>query len=316
MLAEAVKRCCHVLWQQCWLAKWCEAHLNRACVYCRQNVYKLSVENWEIWESEWSWPRHWGALDVALVFVLFLFWAPHKQRNWKGRKQQSVAPFGNAFLLWIIWPEADSRRLHRRMAPTYWFAPPFQLSLWHKDAASEREGNTDAQQRRSSVRVWLCQSSVVFLLFLSLCPLFVGRVMWSASWHLLAMPTTCVFQLDRLNPVYNSGEYISGRILLRTDKVKRVNGACCPHFQYQLAKTSSQFPSLQPSMLLWKARPRCNGPWAARVRRRTIRATSSIYTHAPMSSTTRCSVPGCMFMCWHCVYHPTAQAAARVRMAI
>ncbi|KAH8380694.1 hypothetical protein KR009_005609 [Drosophila setifemur] len=39
------------------------------------------------------------------------------------------------------------------------------------------------------------------------------------------MPTTCVFQLDRLNPVYNSGEYISGRILLRTDKVKRVNGA-------------------------------------------------------------------------------------------
>ncbi|EDW38191.1 GL12151 [Drosophila persimilis] len=37
------------------------------------------------------------------------------------------------------------------------------------------------------------------------------------------MPTTCVFQLDRLNPVYNSGEYISGRILLRTDKVKRVN---------------------------------------------------------------------------------------------
>jgi len=39
-----------------------------------------------------------------------------------------------------------------------------------------------------------------------------------------AMPTTCVFQLDRLNPVYNSGEYISGRILLRTDKVKRVNG--------------------------------------------------------------------------------------------
>lgn len=38
------------------------------------------------------------------------------------------------------------------------------------------------------------------------------------------MPTTCVFQLDRLNPVYNSGEYISGRILLRTDKVKRVNG--------------------------------------------------------------------------------------------
>ncbi|ALC47984.1 CG3014 [Drosophila busckii] len=37
------------------------------------------------------------------------------------------------------------------------------------------------------------------------------------------MPTTCVFQLDRLNPTYNSGEYISGRILLRTDKVKRVN---------------------------------------------------------------------------------------------
>ncbi|KAH8281108.1 hypothetical protein KR054_011102 [Drosophila jambulina] len=37
------------------------------------------------------------------------------------------------------------------------------------------------------------------------------------------MPTTCVFQLDRLNPGYNSGEYISGRILLRTDKVKRVN---------------------------------------------------------------------------------------------
>ncbi|XP_022221004.2 arrestin domain-containing protein 3 [Drosophila obscura] len=37
------------------------------------------------------------------------------------------------------------------------------------------------------------------------------------------MPTTCVFQLDRLNPIYNSGEYISGRILLRTDKVKRVN---------------------------------------------------------------------------------------------
>ncbi|XP_030374765.1 arrestin domain-containing protein 3, partial [Scaptodrosophila lebanonensis] len=37
------------------------------------------------------------------------------------------------------------------------------------------------------------------------------------------MPTTCVFQLDRLNPAYNSGEYISGRILLRTDKVKRVN---------------------------------------------------------------------------------------------
>ncbi|KAH8294903.1 hypothetical protein KR018_004267 [Drosophila ironensis] len=38
------------------------------------------------------------------------------------------------------------------------------------------------------------------------------------------MPTTCVFQLDRQNSVYNSGEYISGRILLRTDKVKRVNG--------------------------------------------------------------------------------------------
>uniref|UniRef100_A0A1A9W1M0 Arrestin_C domain-containing protein n=1 Tax=Glossina brevipalpis TaxID=37001 RepID=A0A1A9W1M0_9MUSC len=37
------------------------------------------------------------------------------------------------------------------------------------------------------------------------------------------MPTSCTFQLDRLNPVYNSGEYIKGRILLKTDKVKRVN---------------------------------------------------------------------------------------------
>lgn len=38
------------------------------------------------------------------------------------------------------------------------------------------------------------------------------------------MPTTCEFELDRLNPIYSSGEYINGRILLRTEKVKRVNG--------------------------------------------------------------------------------------------
>uniref|UniRef100_A0A1I8MXA5 Arrestin C-terminal-like domain-containing protein n=1 Tax=Musca domestica TaxID=7370 RepID=A0A1I8MXA5_MUSDO len=37
------------------------------------------------------------------------------------------------------------------------------------------------------------------------------------------MPTTCEFELDRLNPIYSSGEYINGRILLRTEKVKRVN---------------------------------------------------------------------------------------------
>ncbi|XP_013118284.2 arrestin domain-containing protein 3 [Stomoxys calcitrans] len=37
------------------------------------------------------------------------------------------------------------------------------------------------------------------------------------------MPTTCEFELDRLNPIYSSGEYISGRILLKTEKVKRVN---------------------------------------------------------------------------------------------
>ncbi|XP_037956702.1 arrestin domain-containing protein 3 [Teleopsis dalmanni] len=37
------------------------------------------------------------------------------------------------------------------------------------------------------------------------------------------MPTTCEFQLDRLNLVYNSGEYVKGRILLSTNKTKRVN---------------------------------------------------------------------------------------------
>lgn len=38
------------------------------------------------------------------------------------------------------------------------------------------------------------------------------------------MPTTCVFQLDRGATVFNSGDYVTGRILLRTSKVKRVNG--------------------------------------------------------------------------------------------
>ncbi|XP_061393218.1 arrestin domain-containing protein 3 [Musca vetustissima] len=37
------------------------------------------------------------------------------------------------------------------------------------------------------------------------------------------MPTTCEFELDRINPIYSSGEYINGRILLRTEKIKRVN---------------------------------------------------------------------------------------------
>lgn len=44
------------------------------------------------------------------------------------------------------------------------------------------------------------------------------------------MPSTCVFELDRLNPVYSSGEFIKGRLLLTTSKVKRVNGEC---FSYQ-----------------------------------------------------------------------------------
>lgn len=38
------------------------------------------------------------------------------------------------------------------------------------------------------------------------------------------MPTTCTFELDRLDPVYNSGEFVKGRLLLTTKKVKRVNG--------------------------------------------------------------------------------------------
>lgn len=38
------------------------------------------------------------------------------------------------------------------------------------------------------------------------------------------MPTTCSFQLDRMDAVYNSGEYIHGRIVLKTEKMKRVNG--------------------------------------------------------------------------------------------
>ncbi|XP_037825335.1 arrestin domain-containing protein 3 [Lucilia sericata] len=37
------------------------------------------------------------------------------------------------------------------------------------------------------------------------------------------MPTTCTFELDRLNPIYSSGEYVNGRIILKTDKIKRVN---------------------------------------------------------------------------------------------
>ncbi|XP_011209301.2 arrestin domain-containing protein 3 [Bactrocera dorsalis] len=37
------------------------------------------------------------------------------------------------------------------------------------------------------------------------------------------MPTMCSFQLDRMDAVYNSGEYIHGRIVLKTEKVKRVN---------------------------------------------------------------------------------------------
>lgn len=43
------------------------------------------------------------------------------------------------------------------------------------------------------------------------------------------MPTTCDFELDRLNPIYTSGEYINGRILLKTEKVKRVNGKFFKH---------------------------------------------------------------------------------------
>lgn len=38
------------------------------------------------------------------------------------------------------------------------------------------------------------------------------------------MPTMCSFQLDRMDAVYNSGEYIHGRIVLKTEKMKRVNG--------------------------------------------------------------------------------------------
>ncbi|XP_011193703.2 arrestin domain-containing protein 3 isoform X1 [Zeugodacus cucurbitae] len=37
------------------------------------------------------------------------------------------------------------------------------------------------------------------------------------------MPTMCSFQLDRMDVVYNSGEYIHGRIVLKTEKMKRVN---------------------------------------------------------------------------------------------
>ncbi|KAM7363093.1 arrestin domain-containing protein 3 [Cochliomyia hominivorax] len=37
------------------------------------------------------------------------------------------------------------------------------------------------------------------------------------------MPTTCAFELDRLNPIYSSGEYVNGKIILKTDKIKRVN---------------------------------------------------------------------------------------------
>ncbi|XP_067638694.1 arrestin domain-containing protein 3 [Eurosta solidaginis] len=37
------------------------------------------------------------------------------------------------------------------------------------------------------------------------------------------MPTVCSFQLDRMDAVYNSGEYIHGRIVLKTEKMKRVN---------------------------------------------------------------------------------------------
>lgn len=40
------------------------------------------------------------------------------------------------------------------------------------------------------------------------------------------MPTTCAFELDRLNPIYSSGEYVNGKIILKTDKIKRVNCEC------------------------------------------------------------------------------------------
>jgi len=38
------------------------------------------------------------------------------------------------------------------------------------------------------------------------------------------MPSTCVFEFDRPNPIYYSGETINGRAVLNTTSNKSVNG--------------------------------------------------------------------------------------------
>lgn len=38
------------------------------------------------------------------------------------------------------------------------------------------------------------------------------------------MPSDCVFEFDRRDPIYYSGETINGRIKLRTTRPKNVNG--------------------------------------------------------------------------------------------
>lgn len=38
------------------------------------------------------------------------------------------------------------------------------------------------------------------------------------------MPSNCVFEFDRRDPIYYSGETINGRIVLNTTSNKSVNG--------------------------------------------------------------------------------------------